>query len=246
MTHRPLPLLVAVATALLAASGCAPTMVMIDGVAVPRVTTDITGQAISVKHRNAHPKPGGASSGTKGDGGSIGGVVCGMQVDYDISHEGDHIQLIGFIDDTTRTSQLQIRDEGEDRIITGNIVGLGVELRLGAARVEGHVGTRVFFAERDAQGADRFVGHVRVPGLYRRNGLGDGAFPVAIDGREYLMSLPPAEQAALLPTVLTCWWAVAENVPDALHVGFGGEATAQPPNTSSVYGTDARITSRPR
>ena len=209
---------------------CAPSVVMIDGVAVPRQNIPITGQAISVKHTGAHPRPGTPSGGLKADGGSIGGLVCGMQVDYDVTHAGDHIQLIGFIDGTIST-QIQIREVGGERVVNGNLGRLALDLRFSPTMAKGRVGTRWFDVQRDG---NRYLGGVRIPGIVNADGT-DSSVPLVIDGADVFDALPAADQAALLPNVLTCFWSVSASVADALHVGFGGEASALPSNTSHLY-----------
>lgn len=209
--------------------------VMIGGVAVPRIDYEMTGQAYSLKHVHAHPRPGGPSSGTVGDGGSIGGSICGMQIDYDVQHAGDHIQLLGNIDGG-KSSQLKITEAHGQRIISGALYNRGVELHVFGNRIEGHVGTRVFAVEQEE---DRLIGFMRAAGLVGNSPTGVGVAPVVINGRDAFWSLPAAAQAVVLPNLLTCWTATSEvHITTALQVGFGGPATALPPETSSLYGQD--------
>src|SRR5215475_829075 len=88
---------------LLLVAGCAtvPKTALVDGKEVPRLMLDLTGQPYQIKHEGAHPKPGGPSSGLRAAGGSIHGHVCGMFIDFDVTHKGDHVQLVGSIDNRT-------------------------------------------------------------------------------------------------------------------------------------------------
>ena len=66
--------------------------VMIDGKPTPRIRSEYTGQPYVLRHIDAHPRPGGPSSGVKEYGGRINGLVCGS--DVDVTGEGD--ETVGF------------------------------------------------------------------------------------------------------------------------------------------------------
>ena len=85
--------------------GCAtlPKTAIVDGQEVPRKTLEFTGSPYSITHRAAHPRPGGPSSGLRDAGGNITGMVCGMDVDYSVRHEGDQVVMVGFLDQTQPT-----------------------------------------------------------------------------------------------------------------------------------------------
>ena len=75
---------------------------------------------------------------------------------------------------------------------------------------------------------------MRIPGLLDVNG---GKQRHRRDHRRAataLWSMPPADQAAVLPALFTLRLAQFR-VLDALEVGFGGAATDRPPETSAVY-----------
>lgn len=208
-------------------AGCAslPTTAVVNGVEVPRLTQEYQGQPYVVRHTAAHPQPGGPSGGLVDNGGKISGQICGMDVDYQVHHKGDHILLVGFLDQTKPT-QIQIRDQAGERVITGNLENAAVNLHLRSNSLEGTSGFRAF---KMVQDGDRLVGKMR---SLNTDDLGD----VTVNGRDELWALPPAAQAAVLPAMLACFVAKIGNFGRSpLVVGFGGKGGAQPRESSSLY-----------
>lgn len=221
-----------VALALLVA-GCAgvPKTAIVDGREVPRQTLEFSGQPYSVKHEGAHPRPGGPSSGLTDVGGAIRGRICGMLVDLDVSHKGDRVQVVGSLDNHIPAAIDVTEEQGGVRHFTGNLGGLGVDFMLAPAGLQGHVGIRVFALETNA---DRYGGFMRIPGLIGYNN--DNRLPLVVNGRAALLAMPAADQAALLPALLTCNPGGSQyRMVEGLVVGVGGEATDRPPETSAVY-----------
>jgi hypothetical protein len=214
------------------AAGCAtvPKTATVDGKEVPRQTLSFTGQPYEIKHEGAHPKPGEASGGLRDAGGSIHGRICGMNVDFDVTHKGDHVQLVGSIDNRMPAA-IDVRDENGMRHFTGNLGGLGVDFIAGQGGMQGHVGIRVFAVEAASDGA--YHGFMRIPGLLDVNG-GKQRLGIVLSGSEAAWAMPPADQAVILPAIMTCGGAQFTMV-SAVAVGFGGAATDAPPETSAVY-----------
>lgn len=214
------------AALLSAACASAPLTAVVDGREVPRLTLEFNGQPYTIRHERAHPRPGGPSSGLNVAGGDIRGRVCGMNIDYDVSHRGDHVQLVGSIDGRI-SSELSVRDEGDARTFDGALGPMGVTLVLRPESLQGHVGRRVFALEPGED--DTMHGFMRSPNVL-------GASPIVIHGRSVLAAMPAADQAALLPNLLTCATSSSQyRVVTTLVLGFGGEVTDRPPQTSSVY-----------
>lgn len=210
------------------ATGCAgASAVTIDGVAVPRIQHRFTGAYYEIEHQRAHPRPQGPSSGVTGEGGSLGGTLCGMQIDFGVDHQGDHLLLNGFLDGTV-VAYLEVRQLDEVRRITGSFGKLGVDLEVGPGRIAGHVGLRAIVATSDG---DSFVGFVKQTGW-------TGPYPVVLDGRDALWAMPAAGQALVAAGVLTCYLAASDKYGAArgLHLRFGGPAESVPPFTSTVHG----------
>jgi hypothetical protein len=212
-------------------AGCAmtPKSAVVDGREVPRLTLEYSGNPYTIKHEGAHPRPLGASSGLNDAGGSIKGRVCGMFVDFDVTHKGDHVQLVGSIDNRMPAA-IDVREQNGQRHFTGNLGPLAVDFVAAPDGMQGHVGIRVFAIE--AQG-DLYRGFMRIPGLLDING-GKQRLGVAVSGRDALWGMPAADQAAVLPAIFSCG-STQFRMVDALEVGFGGTATDRPPETSAVY-----------
>lgn len=208
-------------------AGCAGSQtVVIDGHEVPRQTVELTGQPYSLRHERAHPRPGGPSDGLRADGGSIRGKICGMMVDIDVKHEGDHVQLVGSLDNR-RDLAIAIAGSPESLHFTGNLGGLGVDFTANPQQLLGHVGLRVFAFDREGY---RYRGFMRITGL-----LGDGRIGALIDGAPALWSLPASDIGAILPLLMTCDGFQRKIVVNGIHVGVGGAATDFPFETSTLY-----------
>lgn len=216
--------------ALAALAGCAPTTAIVDGHRVPRLDLAFTGDPYSVTHRRAHPRPRGPSSGLTGDGGTIAGEVCGMQIDYGVEHRRDHVQLTGFIDGGHPT-ELVVRDANGARRITGNLGDLGVDLSLTGDHLEGHAGLRVVSLSLES-GA--LVGFLRQPNPAAPGGDKEGVIPAKLDGRDALWGMPPADQAALVPLLLACRAHQAGAPLGDFHAAFGGPPRRVPPGSLAL------------
>ncbi|HEY2746283.1 MAG TPA: hypothetical protein VGL86_16725 [Polyangia bacterium] len=222
----------ALALPLVLVAGCAtaPKTAVVDGKIVPRLTLAFTGQPYEIKHEGAHPQPGSPSGGLKDAGGSIHGRICGMFVDFDVTHKGDHVQLVGSIDNKMPAA-IDVSEENGSRHFTGNLGGLGVDFVANTGGMQGHVGIRVFAVDAAADGA--YHGFMRIPGLLDIDNSKQ-RIGVVLRGREAAWAMPPADQAAIIPSLLTCG-GMQFRMVDAIDVGFGGTATDRPPETSAVY-----------
>jgi hypothetical protein len=214
-----------------AAAGCAtvPKTATVDGREVPRLSLEFDGQPYTVKHEGAHPQPGAPSGGLKDNGGAIRGRVCGMLVDFDVAHKGDRVQVVGSLDNKMPAA-IDVTEANGVRHFTGNLGGLGVDFLLTPTEMQGHVGIRVFALE---VGGDLYQGFMRVPGTLDVDG-GKQRASMVVQGRDALWKMPAADQAAVLPAILTCSGMQFQR-GDRFEVGFGGEATDRPSETSAVY-----------
>lgn len=213
---------------LLLVSACAPTSAVVDGKTVPRLDMDFVGQPFVVRVSAAHPKPGSPSGGLRDFGGRISGNVCGLDITYDVQHEGDRTRLTGFVDEKQTDSRLEVRDvERVSRQITGTLdteSGTAVNLDLRKNAIRGNVGLRTFDLGRDG---DRYIGSVKT------NGITTAA---TVNGAQDLWTLPPAAQAVVLPALLTCYGDELEgNERGSFIVGFGGRQTWEGSRVSSIY-----------
>jgi hypothetical protein len=214
------------AAPLLFACASAPRTVLVDGREVPRPTLDFSGQPYRIRHQRAYPNPGSPSSGLTDAGGDIHGQVCGMTVDYAVSHKGDHVLLEGSLDGPL-PSAIEVREDGEARTFEGKLGGQTVTLALRADSLQGHVGRRLF--ELAPSEGDRLLGEMRDEGQV-------GAVPVEVNGLQALRDMPSADQAAVLPSLLTCGLGAGRyQALSSLVVGFGGRGSEAPPQSSSLY-----------
>ncbi len=214
-----------------AAAGCAsaPKTAVVDGREVPRLTLEFDGQPYTVKHEGAHPRPGGPSAGLKDAGGSIRGRVCGMLVDFDVTHRGDRVQVVGSVDNRFPAA-IDVRDEGGARRFTGNLANLAVDFTVDAQQMMGHVGLRTFAMEA---AGDAYQGHWRVPGIIGENTTA-GVLGIVLNGKAALWQMPAADQAAVLPALMSCT-GLQSRMVGGMVLGVGGEATDRPPESSAVY-----------
>lgn len=228
MTHRPAwsafpsvrPGIGLGAVVVLWVAGCVGP-VMIDGKPTPRIRSEYTGQPYVLRHIDAHPRPGGPSSGVKEYGGRINGLVCGSDVDVTVTHAGNHTELYGVVENQHMTT-LQIAETQGFHTITGSIAYREVKLELYGDRVRGYVGRCPVDMVANGDALEQTVVSFGSPMLLRLRGL------------DALWRLPPAAQAIALPMVVQCMIEKTfENLGrrDPPMLGFGGPAGAQPPGT---------------
>lgn len=155
-------------------------------------------------------------------GDRITGQVCGLDIDYGVQRLGDRLRLSGFLDGRV-PSQLEVRDEGGERVISGALGtragSAAVELHLRPDRLSGRVGFRRFDLVRRG---DLLSGSLRMAGTHEPT-------TATLYGAPALQALRPEAQGAILPGLLTCYVARIGNFGrSALVVGFGGPAGADP------------------
>jgi hypothetical protein len=209
------------------ASGCASSTVNVNGKQLSRLDLDYVGQPFAIRASNAHPVPGSPSGGLHGNGGRVSGNVCGIDLTYDVEHDGDKTRLTGFLDDASFQSALEVRDEGVSRKITGRLTDRtgGVSLDLRKNHLFGNVGNRIFTMAREG---DRYIGSVKISQSLEAQAI--------INGADELWTLPPAAQAAVLPSLLTCYGDELEGaMRGSLIVGFGGRQTWEGKRVSAIY-----------
>jgi hypothetical protein len=204
---------------------CAETLgpVIIDGVATPRVTNEYVGRPYSIRHSSAYPKLVDPSGGLSTPGGTIAGTVCGADLGYQVTHNGDHVRVSGFIDNYISVN-LQIREANHIRRITGGLGNFSVDVILAEEGVVGAVGRCTYHMRSAADGAGTLSERIRVRGY---------DVTIRFAGYPEFLRLPAADQAALLPLVLRC---STEKVFQ--HLGqepptfvFGGPLGAEPSHT---------------
>ena len=163
-------------------------------------------------------------------GGEVSGQVCGMDVQYAVARDGDALRLDGYLDARV-PSRIEIRsgDAGARRITgtLGTEAGASVvDLVLEPGRLRGRVGFREFNLV-EVGGALR--GPMVVAGVAESS-------QATVNGAAELHALPPEVQAAVLPSLLTCFVApLGMRAVSPLVVGVGGKAGSLPRQSSSIY-----------
>jgi hypothetical protein len=223
-------------------TACAPRNAMVRGRAMPRVTVDYTDHRVyALTHHAAYPEPRGASSGLHEYAGRLAGRVCGNELWLEADYRGRYMQLTGFYEPndgslhTTNQVQLEVRDYGGERHIRGSIgagqvptigwagilSGTGghgagrimgdfgvhdrdriIDLSYNSGRLYGSLNGQRFALEVD--GDDALVGTVTGAGNVREFALRDVS---------RLWALPVADQAAVLPMLLSCKFNQRDSMP---------------------------------
>ena len=218
---------------LLFATACASSTVDVRGTDRPRPTVSYTDHYLyGITHHDAYPEARGASDNLRAYAGRITGYACGAEIWAESRYNAGYLGLLGYVEpisrsvgvqSRTRPMHLEVKDRGGERIIRGSIgdeVGemftsvnfLGgapgvagdvgapyfarshtIDFAFSSSRLHGHIGTREFDLRSD--GNDSLVGNV----IMRAHAL-----PFVLKGVNELWSMPPSDQAALLPMLHTC------------------------------------------
>jgi hypothetical protein len=214
-------------------AACAPRNAMVRGRAMPRVTVDYTDHRVyALTHHAAYPEPRGPSSGLHEYAGRLAGRVCGTDMWLEAEYRGRFMQLTGFYEPndgarhTTNQVQLEVRDYGGERHLRGSI-GAGqvptigwagilsgisgdahgriigdfavhegdhlIDLTYNSGRLYGSLNGQRFALQVD--GDDALSGTVTVAG---------NAHDFTLRDVSRLWALPVADQAAILPMLLSC------------------------------------------
>jgi hypothetical protein len=207
------------AFALVSLVACAPPPYVVNGKVVPRVNLGYTDKNyFAVQHKNAPPEQRGPSSGLRTYGGALAGRICGVDVVYEAYHRGRYLDVLGFvapadqIDSSDKPKELiayiRVRDrwsldggmrdftgavgrstEGSDSITNRSPV---VDFTVSQTILRGRIGIRLYNLR--AKG-DTYEGLVVLSGK---------AYPFQLKGRGRLWSMSPADQAAILPLMMSC------------------------------------------
>jgi hypothetical protein len=174
-------------------------------------------------------------------GDRITGLVCGVDVELTVTPQPDRIWVRGFLDGRNPVDlSVHVHEDGT-RAITGSlgrsVRTSKVELQLGPEELTGQIGLRRF--DLDAAG-DIFQGemtYITCPSSGRCIApVQEFSTEAVIHGREQLGQMDPAEQAALLPLLLTCNGNnIEQRQTGRLVVGIGGKPGYEPRGSSSIY-----------
>jgi hypothetical protein len=217
------------------ALGCSPTTAVINGQTVQRPTLAYTdGYYYAVRHFAAYPEQRGASSGLRAYGGRIAGFACGADFTYESDYYGRALRLNGFVQPQMQAAgyskphqpaHMEVRDEDGRRHIFGSVgddissnliphdrPSRVVDFSLGADGLHGQVASRLF--DLTHTDVDTLAGTVKIA-------TGE-VLPFELRGLSAVWSMPPADQAAIIPFMLSC-----SQVEEGRHVeGVTTETTA--------------------
>jgi hypothetical protein len=221
--------------AFVAAVGCSPTTAVVNGHRVARPTFGYTdGYYYAITHYRAYPEQRGASSGLHGYGGRIAGFACGADFNYESDYYGRSMRLTGFVQPAYQSvgheyiqlpAHIEVSDHDGRRYMQGSIgddFGTNfvahdrsakvIEFSLGADGLHGQIASRRF--DLSVVDADTLAGTMRIS-------TGE-TMPFELRGLTAVWSMPPADQAAILPYMLAC-----SRVDEGRHMeGVTTETTA--------------------
>jgi hypothetical protein len=215
---------------------CAPTTAVVNGQRVQRPTLAYTdGYYYAVTHYGAYPEARGPSSGLHSYAGRLAGFACGASFNYESDFRGNWLSLAGYAqasDPATTPVRIQIpahvevRDYDGHRHIQGSIgddmatvliahdrSSRVIDFTIGADGLHGQIGSREFDLAR--VDAETMTGTVRIS-------TGD-VLPFEMRGISSMWSMPAADQAAILPFMMTC-----SQVEEGRHVEGQTTETSMP------------------
>jgi len=199
------------------AVGCSPTTAVVNGKSVARPTLGYTdGYYYAVRHFRAYPEHRGASTGLRSYGGRLAGFACGADFTYESDYSGRVVRLTGFVQPTLPTAgynrvqepaHIEVRDTDGRRHIYGSVGddtalnfiphdgwSRSIDFTIGADGLHGQVASRAYDLQQ--VDADTMSGTVRV--------ANDEIVPFELRGLSAVWSMEPADQAAIMPFMLSC------------------------------------------
>jgi hypothetical protein len=204
-----------------ALGACAPTTAVVNGQRVSRPTLAYSDNFYyGVTHWRAYPEHRGPSAGLHAYGGRITGFACGADLNYETSYHGRELRVLGFVqpqvgpiahDSMQQPAYFFVRDEALDgggrRHFTGSVGddmgGLFVahdrpskvvDFALSRDSLTGQIASRRF--DLHAVDEDTLAGTVVIANAAPQ--------PFELRGISAVWSMPAADQAAILPFMLSC------------------------------------------
>ena len=199
------------------ALGCSPTTAVVNGRRVARPTLGYSdGYYYSVTHYRAYPEQRGASSGLRSYGGRIAGFACGADFTFESDYYGRELRLTGFVQPNYQAvgheniqlpAHIQVADRDGSRHMTGSIgddFGTNfvahdrsakvIDFSLGSDGLRGQIASRYF--DLALANEDTLAGTMMIS-------TGE-KLPFELRGVSAVWSMPAADQAAILPFMLSC------------------------------------------
>ncbi|HEY1585861.1 MAG TPA: hypothetical protein VGH63_09260 [Polyangia bacterium] len=199
------------------ATGCAPTTAVVNGHRLARPTFGYSdGYYYGIKHDLAFPEQRGASSGLYSYGGRVAGYACGAEFTYESEYHGRELRITGFVQPQYQSAghesiqlpaHIQVTDRDGHRHMEGSIgddFGTNfvahdrstkvIDFSMGADGLRGQISSRFF--ELSRVDADTLAGTMRIS-------TGEN-LPFELRGLTSVWAMPPADQAAIIPFMLSC------------------------------------------
>ena len=167
------------------------------------------GRYFAVKHELENTSVVEPTSGLHADAGRVVGEVCGIDVDFHSEYWGKRLDVSGYtqldarygVSTASSPVRFDVRDGKNGREIFGTRTGprvplYPIEIYLKPDSLVGTVGLRHFELTRTG---DDLLGSVRTPTYF-----GERTLPFVIRGAQELWSMPAADQAVLVPFMLSC------------------------------------------
>lgn len=201
-----------VAAVLVLAAACGtPRYALVDGKRVERPSLGYSdNHHYALQHRRAFPDVFTPGRARVVDDGRISGRACGLEVDVDASWYGPRIELDGrfdvpWIKDFTHTEgllhlALDVTETAAGRRHIVGQSGFGFDVEVSPERLVGDIGRRHY--ELAADGA-YLVGRMTTV-VMRLGHTEEISEPMVIYGRDKLATMPPADEAVVLLTMLSC------------------------------------------
>ena len=201
--------------------GCVPTTAMVNGQKVSRPTLAYSDHYYyGITHYRAYPEQRGPSAGLRSYGGRITGFACGADLQYESAYHGRELRLLGYVQPQVgpightsmqQPAHMQVRDEAEGtagrRHFTGSvgddIGGLFIahdrpskviDFALSREGLSGQIASRRF--DLHYVDEETLAGTVVIANAPPQ--------PFELRGLSAVWAMPPADQAAILPFMLSC------------------------------------------
>jgi hypothetical protein len=217
-------------------AGCASHHAVVDGRTLARENLGYTDHDyFALMHYDAYPAQRGPSSGLRAYGGRLAGRVCGADLNLEAEYKGRHLAVLGYaqlMKITTFNARLQTVDihvfdktDGAGAVarhFTGRVsdddLGLAlarglpprhqIDFAMSSEWLRGRVGRREFDLHADG---DQLVGTFAIGGT---------KIPFRLDGWGALWAMTPADQAAILPFMMTCIREDKQELVQAINLNF--------------------------
>jgi hypothetical protein len=210
--------------------------VVVDGRTLPRENLGYTDHDyFALMHFDAYPAQRGPSSGLRAYGGRLAGRVCGADLNLEAEYKGRRVSVLGvaqilkvstnraqeravYIDVSDRTDRAGVVSRrisgkvGDDDLDAALLWGMPpkrqIDFAMSSEWLRGRIGRREFDLHADG---DHLVGTFAINGR---------KMPFQLDGWGAVWAMTPADQAAILPFMMTCVRDDSQQLVQAINLNF--------------------------